>query len=77
MSGRSTKRAERRHHAGRMKQKAKRIYNNDNAVKYANHLAVCSCFGCGNPRRHLKESTMQEKRQSLREKDFEEDRLSA
>lgn len=46
-------RAERRHHLARMKAKAKRVYpDNYKAIKYANHLKVCSCFLCGNARKH-------------------------
>lgn len=47
-----SKRARRRRDLLRMKAKARRIYKD--AVKapyWANHLAVCSCALCGNPRR--------------------------
>lgn len=59
-----SKRASRRHHLKRMKDKARRKYKDWNwinsedaekfAVKSANHLANCSCYACGNPRHHLK-----------------------
>ena len=50
-----SKRAERRYHLRRMKKKARRIYNQNgigwkNAEHWANHLAGCSCYQCGNPR---------------------------
>lgn len=59
-------RANRRHHEERMKAKARRLYpGKPNAITYANHLAVCSCWMCGNPRRHIKGAerlTLQERR---------------
>ena len=68
------KRARRRRDKERMKAKAVRIYSRyalsnskesteDRAFrdrKYADHLAVCSCEGCGNPRKWWGEKTMQE-----------------
>lgn len=30
--------------------------------KLAGHGKLCSCYACGNPRRHFDEKTMQEKR---------------
>jgi hypothetical protein len=49
------KRAERRHHADRMKAKAKRVRPWDSTATHkADHLAICSCSMCGNPRRHFK-----------------------
>lgn len=50
-----SKRALRRHHLQRMKAKAKRVYHfcsPQQAVKYANHLQLCSCHGCGNRRKY-------------------------
>ena len=47
-----TKRARRRRHHRRMKAKARRVYPHDHAAKAANHLKVCSCWMCGNPRRY-------------------------
>jgi len=66
-----SKRASRRHHKKRMKQKAKRkvrkshwFYDDDQAEEYANknaeHLANCSCWLCGNPRKHYNKLTRQE-----------------
>jgi len=51
----------RRHHLQRMKVKARKVYHWCKCpVKYADHLAVCSCPGCGNPRRHFGEQTRRE-----------------
>lgn len=58
-------RAQRRHHAERMKARAKRIYPHDPCAKNADHLAKCSCCMCGNPRRHFSGKdglTVQERR---------------
>lgn len=55
MLEKGTKRAARRHHLVRMKQKAKRVYHfldPEQAIKNANHLKVCSCYMCGNQRHH-------------------------
>lgn len=57
-----TTRARRRADLARMKAKARRIYPNDPKAKWANHLQGCSCWTCGNPRRHWHEATMQERR---------------
>jgi hypothetical protein len=44
-----------------MKVKARKVYHWCKCpVKYADHLAVCSCPGCGNPRRHFGEQTRRE-----------------
>ena len=59
-------RAFRRHHKDRMKSKAKKIYHDlpeNHAVKYADHLKVCSCWACGNQRKHFG-PTIQELRNS-------------
>lgn len=48
----NAKRARRRQDLNRMKARARRIYPHDRAAKSANHLKVCSCWMCGNPRRH-------------------------
>ena len=48
----NTKRARRRQDQRRMKAKARRVYPHDRAAKAANHLKVCSCWMCGNPRRY-------------------------
>lgn len=62
----SAKRAERRHHKYRMRQKARRIYcekwgvDPHKADKWADNLALCSKSCCGNPRKWRKEKTLQE-----------------
>ena len=64
-------RAIRRHHKSRMKAKARaivKIWNASSGVKlpidkleaHADHLKACSCYMCGNPRRHFGSSTIQE-----------------
>lgn len=60
------KRARRRRDLDRMKAKARRLYP-DNRVpeRHANHLAVCSCWMCGNPRRYWREATVQERRSGM------------
>jgi hypothetical protein len=64
-----SKRAERRHHSKRMKEKARRFARQDgyrdpeNMARLHNHLASCSCYACGNPRKHWNEPTIQERRQ--------------
>lgn len=64
-------RALRRHHDQRMKARYRRkerlhpYWRNDDAKAaglYANHGCNCSCWMCGNPRRHLNELTMQERK---------------
>jgi hypothetical protein len=67
-----------------MRKKAKRIFSQwdrdaDNApwecmadkraTKYAEHLAMCSCPMCGNPRKAYKEKTRQEQKAELDDKD--------
>ena len=58
----------RRHHLARMKARARRTYRlvpAAIAVKDADHLATCSCWMCGNPRRYSKGTerlTLQERR---------------
>ncbi len=54
-------RALRRHHLERMKAKAASI---GRKAKEANHLAICSCHMCGNPRKWWKRKTFQEIRVS-------------
>lgn len=64
------KRAQRRHNAGKAKRKAVRKLHQwemgatDQRVvgKWANTACPCSCETCGNPRRHFKELTIQERR---------------
>ena len=52
------------------------------AVKVADYLAVCSCYSCGNPRRHYgftvysfrsQALTIQERRAALYLKEWEDD----
>ena len=62
----------RRHHTQRVKAKAKRIIKEawrtkDGSLdewvnKNADHLKSCSCYMCGNPRRHFNLETIQEQR---------------
>jgi hypothetical protein len=54
-------RARRRAHLARYKAKARKLYPHDPQATLANHLAVCSCPMCGNPRRHFQEKTRQER----------------
>lgn len=61
------RRALRRHLRMRAKRKARRIakwmgLQQERIEKNADHLKNCSCFICGNPRKYLKEPTIQEKR---------------
>jgi hypothetical protein len=69
----SKSRAERRHHHRRMLDKVKKfgLYQNyfwseDEKLQHQRKMAEtrkpCSCYMCGNPRKHWKEKTMQEKR---------------
>jgi hypothetical protein len=58
-----SKRAERRKDSFRMKRKARRVYpNSTHPEKVADHLAACSCFMCGNPRRYGQGPSMAERR---------------
>jgi hypothetical protein len=52
----------RRNQIAKKKQLARNIYPHDLHATLANHLKVCSCHMCGNPRKHWKEKTIQEKR---------------
>lgn len=58
----STKRSRRRMDAQRMKARARQVYPHDPKARAADHLALCSCWMCGNVRRHHGERTLQEKR---------------
>ncbi|MGQ2989930.1 MAG: hypothetical protein ACT6RD_08180 [Brevundimonas sp.] len=64
MIGKEEKRQRRRRDLERMRQKARRVRPHDPTAKYAEHLAVCSCWMCGNPRRFAKTDrlTLQERR---------------
>jgi hypothetical protein len=50
-----------------MQAKARRIYNHDPKARAAEYMAVCSCWMCGNPRRHAKSDrlTLQERRSNI------------
>jgi hypothetical protein len=63
---RQSNRADRRHHDARMKKKARRVYPGDTNGKLSDHLASCSCYMCGNPRKYFGEPTMQERRETSR-----------
>lgn len=52
--------AERRHHTARVK--AKRSQYNGHGKAMAETPAVCSCWMCGNPRKHFGALTIQERR---------------
>jgi hypothetical protein len=73
-----SKRAERRHHLRRMKAKAEKSFrftvgfdeaHPKWAHKFANHLASCSCWMCGNPRKWFKEKTIQEIKADMKLRD--------
>jgi hypothetical protein len=49
-----SKRERRRRDLLRMRAKARRVYPNDAQGRMAEHLAACSCWMCGNPRRFAK-----------------------
>lgn len=72
------KRAERRHHRYRLKNKRKHYQNAIDSINpekgisgMVNTPTKCSCFMCGNPRKWFKEETLQEKKQA--ESDKQED----
>lgn len=66
------KRARRRHDRQRMIAKARRIRPwEDVPQRAADNLAICSCRMCGNPRRWWRDAPMQERRQAVRERDWE------
>lgn len=63
MESKDNRRAARRANKERMKAKAKRTLPIwEGAVHNADHLAHCSCYMCGNPRRHFNEKSVQERR---------------
>lgn len=46
----------------RMKVRAKKLYpTNRIPEKLADHLAVCSCWMCGNPRKYFRQDTLKER----------------
>ena len=68
-----TRRAKRRHHHSRMLERVKHfsLYNyfwsdetekEQHQKRMAENRKPCSCHMCGNPRKHWKELTIQEKR---------------
>ena len=73
-------RAYRRHHNARMLRRAKRKLTEWGgtewaeiaAARWANNMAKCSCYMCGNPRRHFNQLTFQEQRSKLLERDYYE-----
>jgi hypothetical protein len=61
-------RANRRNALARMKAKARRLMpDNPKAERYADHLAACSCMGCGH-QRYWFGPTIQERRAFARER---------
>ncbi len=44
--------ARRRQDLQRMKAKARKLYPHVAHARFANHLTVCSCWMCGNPRKY-------------------------
>lgn len=73
-----SKRAERRHHYERMKAKARRVEcmrymprTDDRTLGIAANTGKrCSCYMCGNPRRHFRERTMRERRAAITEREM-------
>lgn len=61
-----SKRAERREHKKRMKKKAIKLFGFREAIKYADHMCVCTCFMCARDRKYLGR-TIQEKRRISKE----------
>lgn len=59
------KRAQRRTDSFRMKERARAIYPWDQKARSADHMANCSCYMCGNPRKHFDQKTMAEKRSEI------------
>jgi len=66
-------RKERRNYLFKAKQKAKFVINKiwgvpegSFTIKNYNHLKSCSCCECGNPRKHFKKITKQEKIDEIR-----------
>lgn len=71
-----SKRARRRADKARMKARARRAYERlwrrpgdapdwydpKSHEKLADHMAACSCWACGNPRKYFKERTLQEQK---------------
>lgn len=62
-------RAYRRARRKAMQAKARRLYPHDPHARDANHLAACSCWMCGNPRRYKMGETIAESRARARDRD--------
>jgi len=67
-------RAYRRSRLAAMKAKARRLYPHDPSARNANHLAACSCWMCGNPRRYKMGESWAEQRARVRDTDALRDR---
>lgn len=66
----------RRFQAVKTKAKAKHVGTINcwkNAIKHADNLSICSCWMCGNPRKHFKVRTRQELTAEMDEKQQMED----
>ena len=51
------------HHQKRMEAKARKYLTwTQNPEHFANHMKICSCPTCGNPRKWFNEKTMQERK---------------
>ena len=50
----------RRNQLDKKKKLARKIYPHDDKAKSANHLRMCSCYMCGNPRKIWNKDTLQE-----------------
>jgi len=44
----------------------------ENFLKNANHMAKCSCWMCGNPRKYFNEESIQEKKHKIEKSDTSE-----
>lgn len=72
-------RAERIHHAKRLKTKRNQYCKRDDGQPHTDRAAGilyrtparCSCFMCGNPRKYFGEPTLQERRQMQAGEDLE------
>jgi hypothetical protein len=69
------KRARRRHHRARMVARAFRMarawdWSIETPQRMADNMAKCSCWMCGNPRKWGGEPLMAERRQAIRERDW-------
>jgi len=71
--GKMRSRAYRRAQLAKRKKKALKIYPQDKNATWVNHLQGCSCHMCGNPRKHWKEKTLQEKKADEFERSFDKE----